>query len=135
MNTALEYRVFCPRTEIGQESKISVVSQYKWHRPSIFQQHFSKEEVDLVLVRIMKEIQRIHLEILDELKEDEMDVLLLKQGFSFDIMYDEESNKCSLIELNGFGARSGCGGCLFHWIRDMDAMYGIREVEFRISEE
>jgi hypothetical protein len=30
----------------------------------------------------------------------------------------------SLIDLNSFGARSGCGCCLFHWLIDMDILYG-----------
>jgi len=134
MSTALEYRVFCPQTEKGQEPLISAVSQYKWHKPSIFQGRFSKDEVDALLVLIMTEIQRVHMEILDDLSGDDMDQLLVRQGFSFDVLYDEESEKCSLIELNGFGVRSGCGSCLFHWVRNIDTLYRIEEVEFRISE-
>jgi hypothetical protein len=43
-----------------------------------------------------------------------------------------------LIELNSSGTRSGCGACLFQWLKDGEAMYGknrdgIGEVEFRIS--
>lgn len=73
---------------------------------------------------------------------DEMDRLLLKQGFTFDVMFDEGSGKCKLIELNSFDARSGCVSCLFHWLRDWDLLYGVQkgtkaevgqEIEFRIS--
>jgi len=134
MNTALEYRVFCPPTEESQEPAISAVSQYKWSKPSSFQGRFSNNEIDAILHRIMKEIWRIYADILDNLDDSKMDRLLLKQGFSFDIMYQEETGKCCLIELNGFGVRSGCGGCLFHWVRDMDTMYSTEKVEFRIPE-
>jgi len=134
MNTALEYRVFCPPTEQTQQSPISSVSQYKWHQPSIFQSRFPKEQVDNLLFHVMEEIRRVQKEIIEDLKDDEMDQLLLRQGFSFDVMFYEEKNKCCLIELNSFGVRSGCGGCLFHWVRDFDTMYGTEEVEFRVSE-
>jgi hypothetical protein len=69
-----------------------------------------------------------------------MDKLLLQQGFSFDVMFDGESGNIKLIELNSFGARSGCGSCLCHWLRDWNVLYGKHkdggegvEVEFRIS--
>lgn len=52
-----------------------------------------------------------------------MDDLLLKQGFSFDVFYDEEHDKCELVELNVFGIRSGCGSCLFHWVVDRARRY------------
>jgi hypothetical protein len=43
-----------------------------------------------------------------------------------------------LIELNSFGTRSGCGSCLFHWLRDGDILYSKgtgngKKVEFRVS--
>jgi hypothetical protein len=97
-------------------------------------------EIDGILGKIMNEIKLVHGEILSELGNEDMDLLLLKQGFSFDVMWKEDEQRCALIELNGFGARSGCGACLFHWVKDMDVMYGTREatygkeeVEFRIS--
>jgi hypothetical protein len=66
---------------------------------------------------------------------DGMGELMLKQGFSFDIIFDEAAQRCALIELNVFGARSGCGACLFHWLRDMNVLYGRtgKGIEFRIS--
>jgi len=66
----------------------------------------------------------------------EMDKLLLEQGFTFDVMYAEDTGECKLIELNSFGARSGCGSCLFHWLSDEVVLYGEKvdgEVEFRIA--
>jgi hypothetical protein len=62
----------------------------------------------------------------------------LRQGFTFDVMWDEEEERLSLIELNSFGTRSGCGACLFHCLKDGEAKYGKNrdgngEVEFRNS--
>jgi len=71
-------------------------------------------------------------------RSDELDELMLKQGFTFDFLWDGERERCELIELNSFGTRSGCGTCLFHWLRDGAVLYGKnwranREIEFRIS--
>lgn len=96
----------------------------------------------------MQGTSKLHGEILEEVKSGrggEMELLLLRQGLSFDVFYDEDSKQCSLVESNVFGPRSGLGSCLFHWIRDMDVLYGrdkelrgeesgqVSEVEFRIS--
>ncbi len=62
-----------------------------------------------------------------------MDALFLNQGFAFDVMWEQENEKCCLIELNTFGTRSGCGACLFHWLRDEAVLYGNAPAEFRIS--
>jgi hypothetical protein len=52
-------------------------------------------------------------------------------------MSDEEKERCSLIELNSFGTRSGCGACLFQWLNDGEVVYGnVKDgnggLEFRI---
>ena len=77
-----------------------------------------------------------------------------KAGYSFDVLVfgghptDEDSHAelehestsdtnlmdVQLVELNIFGASTGCGSCLFHWIRDAEMLYGKQqEVEFRIA--
>jgi hypothetical protein len=56
-----------------------------------------------------------------------------KEGFTFDVCEDGKGG-VMLIELNDFGAMSGCGSCLYHWIRDARVLYGLEEkVEFRIA--
>lgn len=133
MRTENEYRIFC---KPGGE--ITGVSQYKWFAPSVLPR--PGQGLEEIVERIMKNIKRIHGDILRSLDgRDEMDGLLLRQGFSFDILWKEQEGKCLLIELNGFGATSGTGSCLFHWIRDRDVLYAVgdgeRKVEFRISME
>lgn len=136
MDTEKEFRVFCA----PPDGRITGVSQYKWHAASVFTLTRTAEEVDALMRLIMDQIRGIHHQILGEAKKGEggeMDKLLLKQGFSFDVMFEEEAGRCMLIELNSFGARSGCGSCLFHWLRDEAVLYGtgadVAEVEFRIS--
>lgn len=79
------------------------------------------------------EAERIRGLILDDLDESEMDRLLVEQGFSFDLLFDEERNACELVELNGFGARSSCGSCLFQWVRDREQLYRGEDMEFRVT--
>ncbi|KAH7342654.1 hypothetical protein BKA65DRAFT_552268 [Rhexocercosporidium sp. MPI-PUGE-AT-0058] len=144
MDTVKEFRVFCA----PPDGRITAVSQYKWHKPSFLS---ARQPVilDAIVTKIMDEVLRIHREIMAEARSGRggaVDQLLLEQGFTFDVVADEEGQKCALIELNSFGARSGCGSCLFHWLRDMDVVYGRRssergsdgtaekeDVEFRIS--
>ncbi|KAH6724274.1 hypothetical protein BKA61DRAFT_535769 [Leptodontidium sp. MPI-SDFR-AT-0119] len=143
MDTAKEFRVFCA----PPDGRITVVSQYKWYKPSFLRTR-EPEVLDEMIAKIMHEILRIHGEIMAETMNGvggAMDGLLLEQGFTFDVIFDEEGWSCSLIELNSFGARSGCGSCLFHWLRDMEVLYGRRlergsdgtaengDVVFRIS--
>ncbi|KND86616.1 hypothetical protein TOPH_08730 [Tolypocladium ophioglossoides CBS 100239] len=49
---------------------------------------------------------RLHKEIFKDLNDaDEGDSLLLRQGFSFDILFDAGERACELVELNVFGVR------------------------------
>ena len=59
---------------------------------------------------------------------------LKNQGFVFDMTEDSGTQNVQLIELNDFGAMSGCGACLFHWIRDARVMYGLsQDTEVRVA--
>ena len=68
---------------------------------------------------------------------------LCRMGFSFDVFVLAGSGiagsgmEVQLVELNCFGAMSGCGSCLFHWIRDARVLYGVEDgvVEFRVTVE
>jgi hypothetical protein len=135
MRTQREFRTFCPPGKGG----ISAVSQYKWHTQSIFAE-MSEDDLCAVIERIFRGIEKVYREILDVARErnDELDELMMKQGFTFDVLCDGEEEICQLIELNPFGTRSGCGSCLFHWLRDGDTLYMKKRgeesvVEFRIS--
>jgi len=78
MATNHEYRIFCA----PPNGKISTVSQYKWHAPS----SIAASHLEDTVYNIMANIRRIHSLILQELGTEEMDGLLLAQGFSFDVL-------------------------------------------------
>ncbi|KAB5576070.1 hypothetical protein GE09DRAFT_614287 [Coniochaeta sp. 2T2.1] len=130
MRIEREYRVYCPPG--GQ--RITGISQYQWHKPWIFANRGGHERTAIAQA-ILDEATRIHRLVLDDLKDsDPMDKLLLEQGFSFDLFFDEHSKTCELVELNGFGVRSSCGSCLFQWVKDRHQLYrSSDQVEFRVT--
>lgn len=133
MMSEREYRVFCPPG--GQA--ITGISQYRWHKEWMFNDR-SDEEQEQVVERIVEGARELHKAICGDVdSRRRMDDLLLKQGFSFDVFYDEEHDTCELVELNVFGIRSGCGSCLFQWVDDRAQLYGEesggRRLEFRVT--
>ncbi|TRX92100.1 hypothetical protein FHL15_006967 [Xylaria flabelliformis] len=136
MRSEREYRVFCPPFSSADSLRISAISQYRWHRQWLF--YLASDEVRKQAVeKIVERIDEIRKQIATELHdEDEMDDLLMRQGLTFDVFFDEEREMVQLIELNVFGARSACGSCLFQWIRDRKTLEGHGEpqgVEFRVT--
>lgn len=129
IETRREYRVFCR----PGDGRVTAVSQYQWHRPWMFSDRPTAEQTTAIR-DIMRGVEQTRGQILEEIDAtDKMDALLLRQGFTFDVFYDEGSGDVELVELNVFGARSACGSCLFHWIRDADRLSGEEEmVEFRV---
>lgn len=133
MRSEREYRVFCPP---GGEA-ITGISQYRWHKEWMFSDR-SEEQQEQVMERIVAGAMELHKVICADVdSRQHMDDLLLKQGFSFDVLYDEDHDTCELVELNVFGIRSGCGSCLFHWVVDRAQLYGEgspgRRLEFRVT--
>ncbi|KAL7920951.1 hypothetical protein ACQKWADRAFT_297170 [Trichoderma austrokoningii] len=133
MRSEREYRVFC----IPGSMNISGVSQYRWHKPWIFGRHEDESAMLNIAHKILDGIQEIHAEIIAYMKahdDDELENLIRAQGFTFDVLYDENTEKCALIELNTFGVRSACGSCLFQWLKDRASLYGeTGDVEFRVA--
>lgn len=130
MRSEREYRAFCP----PGARRVTAVSQYQWHKPW----RFARSDADgqhSAARTILDGVAEIHRLILADLKDDDrMDELLVEQGFSFDVFFDEGSGTCQLVELNVFGARSACGSCLFHWVKDRDQLYGKSDgIELRVT--
>ncbi len=126
MKTSLEYRVFCPR----DRGRIAAVSQYRWHEPWV---HAEKgmEEQKWIAERVWRGAEEVYERLLAS--ESMTESMRRKEGFIFDVCEDGKGG-VMLIELNGFGAMSGCGSCLYHWIRDAKVLYGLEEkVEFRVA--
>ncbi|KAI8183068.1 hypothetical protein K4K51_000473 [Colletotrichum sp. SAR 10_75] len=132
MASEREYRVFC-RTG---DCRITGISQYRWHKPWRFATGPEGAQ-NAIIRRICQQAEHIRQQILADLKsEDENDRMMMAQGMSFDLLYDEDTRTVELVELNPFGVRSPCGSCLFQWIRDREVLYDENEketVEFRVS--
>ncbi|KAL1864900.1 hypothetical protein Daus18300_007467 [Diaporthe australafricana] len=133
MRSEREYRVFCPPSG----KVITGISQYRWHKEWMFNDR-SDEQKERVVKMVIEGARELHRAILADVESGRhVDDLLLKQGFAFDVFYDEEHDVCQLVELNVFGIRSGCGCCLFQWVDDRAQLYGEGSpgwrLEFRVS--
>lgn len=126
MRTELEYRVYCP----PKTGKIAAISRYKWHA-QWYHADATISEASGLAQRLAKSCEKLHAETI---VHSAMTDLLKSRGFVFDVVEDPETQDVKLIELNDFDAMSGCGACLFHWIRDSSLMYGVKEkVEMRVT--
>ncbi|KAK1999496.1 hypothetical protein LX36DRAFT_742959 [Colletotrichum falcatum] len=97
----------------------------------------AREDQDRIIDRVSLEAERLRTQIVADLKTNDVtDRLLMEQGMSFDLLYDEQTNGVELVELNPFGTRSPCGSCLFQWVRDREVLYdeeNKQTIEYRIS--
>jgi hypothetical protein len=130
MASEREYRVFCA----PGDGRIAGVSQYRWYKAWQFQ-GLGEQAQGKVVRAIWEGAEEVRGLILEEVgrRNDAEDRLMMEQGFSFDLFYDEDTDKCSLVELNTFGVRSACGSCLFQWVDDRKVLYGEEEAEFRVA--
>ncbi len=136
MRSEREYRVFCPPFRPAESLRISAISQYRWHKQWLF--HLASDELRKQAVeKVAEGSNAIRKQIAKGLDvEDEMDDMLMRQGLTFDVFFDEERDLVQLVELNVFGVRSACGSCLFQWVRDRKTLEGRGEhedVEFRVT--
>ena len=129
MDQAREFRVFCPPTR----ERITAISQYRWFQPFYIR---DVDKAKRAVERIREGATRIHRQILEHaegLPDKRVKEKLRSEGFVFDV-FETEGGEVQLIEINPFGAMSGCGSCLFHWIKDAKVLYGGKEdVEVRIT--
>lgn len=129
MHPSREFRVFCP-PRIG---RISAISQYRWHERSTTN---NLEDVAKSAERIYEGSVNIYAQITRHAERLE-DVSVLEkmrsEGFTFDVL-ETPAGEIQLVEINPFGAMSGCGSCLFHWLEDAMVLYGWQErVEVRVA--
>lgn len=118
-----EFRVFCP--PLGDS--VAAISQYHWHRPLKSPPGLDLSR-DSELQKVYGAIKRIHSQIVASSSFTEK---LRRTGFTFDVLV--LGGDAQLLELNPFGAMTGCGSCLFHWINDAAVLYGKEsEVEMRL---
>ncbi|RAR04555.1 hypothetical protein DDE82_004512 [Stemphylium lycopersici] len=132
MDPAREFRVFVPppaAAAVSRSTNALIVENFKI---SAISQCFSLEETvakveagaDTVLADIVAYAQK-------ELSEDIVN-MLLKHGLSFDVALQQDGS-VQLVEINPFGALSGCGACLFNWVLDGKVLYGLGEAQFAVT--
>ena len=63
----------------------------------------------------------------DSMGDETLSNILRRDGFTFNVLEGgPDAKELQLVELNCFGAMSACGSCLFEWIRDAEALYGVQ---------
>jgi hypothetical protein len=141
MDAGTEFRVFVPPPNVrGAEAKlenlkISAISQYRWSMIFKPVKGMSTQQVaELVTEGANRVLKEVIEHARDELKPEILE-LLLKYGLSFDVAL-HGTNEIQLIEINPFGALSGCGACLFNWELDARVLYGLEEdMTFIVTQE
>lgn len=121
MRTQLEYRVFCP----PPACEIVAVSQYRWLEPWHFKSK-TRSEAAKKAEEVLKGVEEVHAQAMKIAREDGE---LMSKGFVFDVTEMEGGRRVALVELNQFGAETGCWSCLFQWIEDAEGLYGVRVKE------
>ena len=111
------------------------MSQYCWH--NAWAGKNESETLSQTLEKVAKGVEEIHAKIMEHAeilkKEGRAWVIekLESEGFTFDVF--DTGEEVQLVEVNPYGAMSGCGSCFFHWIRDAKLLYGRQEkVEVRV---
>jgi hypothetical protein len=130
-------RVFVPPAARGiREPKVndfavSAISQYRWH--SMFEPPY-KFSGQRVADRVSEGARNMLMDIVAYIEaelDNNMRNLLSTYGFSFDVALQPDGS-LQLVEINPFGAMSGCGAYLFNWLIDGRIMYGLEEGVFAV---
>ncbi|KMP01119.1 hypothetical protein CIHG_01408 [Coccidioides immitis H538.4] len=128
MNPHREFRVFCP----PPTGEISCISQYRWTSPFGVKDPLEQQKI---ASRILEAAKGIHARIIQQVRETDAWILekMQEEGFTFDVVYGQ-AQEVLLVEINPFGAMSGCGSCLYHWLEDARTLYGYNDkVQVRLA--
>lgn len=110
-----EYRGFCA----PNGGKVTAVSQYRWFQPWVHLGE-STTETETKAASVLEGVLDIHQRLM---RHPAVSELKLKDtGFTFDVA--EVDKRIVLVELNDFGATTGCRSCLYHWLDDAKLLYG-----------
>lgn len=139
MGSGIEFRCFIPPLAVHFASSqsqgadgwtLSAMSQYTWHRPF---PSTSPRSTEGIVEIALGGAERCMADILVAARQMGTLEELQKWGFVMDIVVKAEK-ELQLVEINPFGAASGCGSCLFHWLRDAEQLYGLQDgVEVRVA--
>ncbi|KAL1970051.1 hypothetical protein VTN77DRAFT_6456 [Rasamsonia byssochlamydoides] len=128
MNPARESRVFCP----PRLSRPAAISQYRWWAPLDLDDQTSATDQALAIYSAACDIYQDIIKHAAQLSDRWVLDTMNKEGFTFDVLRTP-SGQIQLIEINPFGAMSGCESCL-RWIDDGRQLYGLEsEVELRYA--
>ncbi|KAH7059065.1 hypothetical protein B0J12DRAFT_652492 [Macrophomina phaseolina] len=156
MDGRREFRVFVPpamgssRSESGEGTRglrIAAISQYRWHEA--YRAPWDGVGVEKTARRLVEGTERLLREIVafaarlnwegegDDIVKETLLHVLEERGFVFDVVAmgegaggggdDDGDYEVQLVELNPFGATTGCGSLLFHWVKDARVLYGLEE--------
>ncbi|KAH5204844.1 hypothetical protein HBH68_097880 [Parastagonospora nodorum] len=112
MDPAREFRVFVPPPPFGAQRK-------RWRLPYQCDQSVPLAQAPAIAARVYYRAAR-RLCYDGRTENPDFDVVLQDDG------------SVQLVELNPFGAMSGCGACLFNWIIDARMLYGLEDAGFAI---
>ena len=132
MDIANEFRVFVPPpaargAPASLESLcVAAISQYKWHAPLASPFGFdTTRTMELVCAGAEALLGEIKAFLRGE-TSPKIQELLVEYGFVFDVSLRREE-AVVLVEVNPFRAMSVSGACLFQWVRDGRAVYGLED--------
>ncbi|EFR04928.1 hypothetical protein MGYG_07930 [Nannizzia gypsea CBS 118893] len=120
MDPSREFRVFCP----PPGNVIAAISQYRWASPFAVN---NMEDAVKVAHQVCLDSLKIRSKIIEtarQLPDGLVLEMMEREGFTFDIL-SVPDGQTQLVEINPFGAMSGCGSCLFHWLKDSNGLYGL----------
>ncbi|KAL9108101.1 MAG: hypothetical protein Q9227_007076 [Pyrenula ochraceoflavens] len=145
MEAGREWRCFVPplrlkgdgRNGETEQLKVRGISQYRWHKPL---KMLAGLELEELAEKVSTGAQRVLQEILLHSREHErrLEEQLQRFGLTFDValmpVSKDDETEVQLVEVNPFGAMSGCGSCLYHWIRDARRLYGLENgIEVKVT--
>jgi len=112
--------------QLASEWSPAAISQYTWHKPvpSASATHRSMQSiVDFALRGARDSMEKV----LETARQVGTLADLGRWGFVMDVVVKLRGTDVEMqfVEINPFGAVSGCGSCLFHWIRDAEQLYGL----------
>ncbi len=98
VNMEREFRVFV------KNKRVTAISQYVWHK--------------VLSWTPTEELFAHMIQYVDNLYNQE----LFPENSSVDLYVHDDNSTIKLVEIGPFGGYTGCGSCLFHWVRDNDIM-------------
>ena len=120
LDTFKEYRIFV------YQNRITAISQQRLSEVNEFLEKYSEEEQDNVIKR--------HVEIIHDTFEKTIKPKITHtQNYCMDAVL-LQNDTLYFIEINSFGKEYAAGSALFHWLRDEEIVYSMKNtIHFRYT--